>query len=80
MIPAAVTLYWQEQRIHELEVALRKHHGAIGCVNYCRTGAGHFNWEDPDSPINFAPDEQGCEHCGSIEVNPKCPACNGIER
>ena len=24
--------------------------------------------------------EEGCEHCGSLEVNPKCPACNGIER
>ena len=24
--------------------------------------------------------EQGCEYCGSIEVNPKCPACQGIER
>lgn len=25
-------------------------------------------------------DEKGCEYCGSLEVNPKCPACNGIER
>jgi hypothetical protein len=25
-------------------------------------------------------DEQGCGHCGSIEINPACPACNGIER
>lgn len=24
--------------------------------------------------------EQGCEHCGSLDVNPKCPACQGIER
>lgn len=24
--------------------------------------------------------EEGCYHCGSMDVNPKCPACNGIER
>lgn len=24
--------------------------------------------------------EKGCEYCGSLEVNPKCPACQGIER
>jgi hypothetical protein len=24
--------------------------------------------------------EKGCEYCGWIDVNPKCPACQGIER
>lgn len=29
------------------------------------------------SPV---PAEKGCDYCGSLDVNPKCPACQGIER
>jgi hypothetical protein len=35
-------------------------------------------WERARKPNCDGP---GCEHCGAIyEINPKCPACNGIER
>lgn len=40
-------------RIENLEAALRKHHIGIGCVNYCRTCGGHFNWEEPELPVSF---------------------------
>jgi hypothetical protein len=25
-------------------------------------------------------EEEGCEHCGSLDINPRCPACHGIDR
>ena len=30
--------------------------------------------------LNESPDDKGCEYCGSFEINPQCPACQGFER
>ena len=32
----------------------------------------------PTAPETGA--DEGCSHCGSMEVNPNCPQCQGIER